>query len=187
MSRDLNDLTADCRRRINQVTGECYARGVVMKPYDTLRPPREQAKLWRRGRTLAKITAMAEKLLTLNAPYLADLLIDVGPQPDGPRVTGALPGTSWHQWREACDLYWLWDGDAVWTADEFHEVDGHRLNGYRLMHEIARACNMTVISYTNRLGKKVTDWPHLQLPLDGSPLKRHDWEYVNDAMQATFG
>ena len=80
MSRDLEDLIGDFRPKVDQLLADCRARGCEMRPYSTLRPAQEQAKLWRRSRTSAEIEAKIQELDGKGATFLAQVIADVGPQ-----------------------------------------------------------------------------------------------------------
>ena len=104
MSRDLNDLTNEMRTHVDNLLEECRAQGYEMRPYFTLRTAQEQAQLWRQSRTNKEITQKIQELQSNGAPFLADVIQRVGDQ-NGPKVTNAIPGLSWHQWGEAMDCF----------------------------------------------------------------------------------
>jgi hypothetical protein len=85
-----------------------------MRPYDTLRSPFEQAKLWRQSRSTQQINAQIAEFTNAGADFLAHCLKSVGPQ-SGKPVTYAPPGLSWRQWGKSMDAFWLVNGDAVWS------------------------------------------------------------------------
>lgn len=91
---------------------------VEMVPYFGLRTLEDQAKLWRQSRSRGEVVAKINELRLNKAFFLSDVLEKVGPQ-QGPHVTNAIPGFSWHNWGLACDCYWKsngipnWDGDAL--------------------------------------------------------------------------
>jgi peptidoglycan L-alanyl-D-glutamate endopeptidase CwlK len=84
--------------------------------YCTRRTPEEQARLFRRGRSLAAIKIKSTELLEKwKRPDLAQLLIDVGPQNETQIVTWAGPGQSLHNYGHAIDCVPLRDGKLVWS------------------------------------------------------------------------
>lgn len=101
---------------VRDLLAACAARGFEMRPYSAVRTPREQARLYRQGRTLAEITARVEWLRARGAVHLAACIVKAGPQ-HGRRVTGAWPGASWHQFGEAVDCFPVVAGKADWRDE----------------------------------------------------------------------
>ena len=144
----------------------CDAQGFTMVPYCGLRTLTEEAKLWRQSRQTKEISQKIQSLIALNAPYLAQIIINVGPQPDGPWKTDTIPGLSWHNWGQAIDLYWqLPDGSINW--------DG-KAQGYQVLGELATANGL-------KWGGDFTDpdWDHVQLNQQEIP-DLYSLKYVND-------
>lgn len=160
MSRDLNELEAGYKDQVEQLLANCRTRGYEMRPYFTLRTPEEQARLWRQSRTGQEIETKIRELEDAGARYLAGVIRSVGSQ-NGPKVTNALPGLSWHQWGEAVDCFWSVDGAAEWSARR--KVDG--LNGYAVYADEAEVLDLTAGGHW----RSFKDWPHVQLRSDGSP------------------
>jgi hypothetical protein len=118
MSRNLDDLQSDFRAAVDLVLADCLSLGVEMRPFHTVRSPHHQARLWRQSRTWAQIQAAIETMRSQGAPWLASVLLDVGPQ-SGRHATGALPGRSWHQWGLAVDCFLVGpQGEALWDSLE---------------------------------------------------------------------
>lgn len=114
MSRDLNDLQPDFMDAVCLVLADCQLLDVAMRPFHTVRSPWEQARLWRRSRTRVEIDREVANMQAAGAPWLAKVLVDVGPQYDR-KATNALPGRSWHQWGLAVDCFIVGpDGEAIW-------------------------------------------------------------------------
>jgi len=109
--------------------------------------------------------------------YLAYCIEKAGPQ-YGVKVTNALPGFSWHQWKEAIDCYWLLDGKAEWSLDK--TVDG--INGYKLYTNIAKDTGLIAGGNWD----KFKDYPHVQLK-KGSPLDYYPFTYINNRMRRLYG
>lgn len=157
MSRDMGELEPDFRDACYRVLSACKARGVEMRTFFTARHPVEQGALWRQSRSSAEVQRKIEELQAAEAPYLAQCIIDAGPQ-SGRWATNAIPGLSWHQWGLALDCYWLVDGVAEWDADATH----HGVQGYRVYAEEAEAVGLRSLA-------SVGDAVHIQKPSEGSP------------------
>lgn len=178
MAVSLDDLDPKFRELVEKTLGMCRDANVEMVPYFTIRTPLQQAKLWRQSRTGTQIRSKIEQLKGAGAGFLAKCIEDAGPQ-HGPRVTGAIPGLSWHQWGEAVDCFWKVDGKAEWSP----EVGGSK-NGYRIYANRGTQVGLTAGGYWQSL----KDWPHLQLRSDDSPadagLSIAD---IDKAMRERFG
>jgi peptidoglycan LD-endopeptidase CwlK len=161
MAADLTLLHPELKTRLGALLQACEARGITMRPYDGLRTPLSQGKIWRQSRSTEEIEAKIQDLQVAGANFLAKMIIDAGPQA-GPHVTGAIPGMSWHQWGEGCDSFWLVDGMAVWSTQK--KIGG--LNGYHVYAE--EAVNIGLTAGGNWPSFK--DWPHVQLRKGNSPL-----------------
>ncbi len=178
MAANLDLLVPGFRDPVVTMLRRCADRGVEMRPNATVRPPLEQAKLWRQSRTIGEITARIDELEAADAPFLAACLRDVGPQHGDP-VTNAIPGLSWHQWGEALDCFWVVDGKAEWSTTK--KIGG--LNGYHVYAEEAAAQGLTA----GGLFTSLKDWPHVQLQAAGSPLKVHTLVAIDREMRKRFG
>ena len=129
--------------------------GIIMKPYSGVRSPVQQAATWMQGRSRKQQTEEVQKLRGLGAHYLADVLAGANLQA-GNRVTGALPGFSWHQWSEALDCVWLKNGKTgEWTD----------LRGYKIYANVARKLGLTA-------GDTFGDYPHIQKRKASGPHKQ---------------
>ena len=178
MSRSLDDLVPQLRQQVDQLLRTCEQRGVVMRPYNTLRTPRRQAELWRQSRPTEAIQRSIAKLRDDGAPFIAQTVEDVGPQL-GKHVTNAKPGASWHQWGEGMDCFWLVDGDAEWSA--LKKING--INGYHVYADVAEDLGLNAGGHWNSF----KDWPHVQLRAEGSPLRTMSWADIDREMQRRFG
>lgn len=182
MSGDLFSLVSDFREAIGRVLSACQEQGVEMRPYFTVRDPWTQARLWRQSRSIEEITRAIRDLERNGAPFLADILRSVGPQ-QGPRVTDALPGLSWHQWGEAVDCYWHLNGQAEWSTRKKVKLnDGRELNGYRLYGETAVAQGLT----SGGFWRNLADWGHIQ-KRPGAVLDELAWPDIDREMRQRFG
>ena len=178
MAADLNQLAPELRAFIENIFAKCRARGIVMRPYFTLRSPLEQAKLWRQSRSIEEINKTIDYFKRSGAPFLANCIQRVGPQHGDP-VTSAAPGFSWHQWGEAVDCFWVVDEQAEWSA--LKKIAGQ--NGYQIYAEEAKRLSLTPGGYWNRL----KDWPHVQLRPDSDPGKSMSLVEIDAGMKAKFG
>lgn len=148
-----------------------------MRPYDGLRDPFSQAKLWRQSRSGEQIQLQILKFRNQGAEFLAHCLSSVGPQQGDP-VTNALPGLSWHQWGEAVDCFWLVDGKAEWRTKRL--VNGQ--NGYHVYAEEASRIGVQAGGLWNSL----KDWPHVQLQKFSSPLHAFSIMEIDQVMRERF-
>ncbi len=171
-SIDFDQLDGLFAEKLKTALQDCAQKGIVMVPYQGIRDPWEQARLWRRSRSTAEVTAAIARLEAEDAPFLSSVLREVGPQKTGTNVTNALPGFSWHQWGEAVDSFWSIDGKAEWDD----------LTGYKVYAEAGEAAGLTA-------GGRWTsqDWPHLQLRPEGSPSKALTVQEIDAAMRRRFG
>ena len=116
-SRKIQDLKPVVQVLAQQVLLLAGQRGFDLLIYCTLRSFDEQARLYRKGRTLQQIIQKSNELHThYKRPDLARLLIDIGPQPGEDIVTWAGPGQSLHNYGFAFDACPLRDGKPVWGA-----------------------------------------------------------------------
>ncbi len=178
MAANLNDLVPEFRKKIERLLTNCSKRDVEMRPYFTLRTPFEQAKLWRQSRSREQIQAKITELKAAGADFLAYCIESVGPQ-NGPPVTNAPPGYSWHQWGEAVDSFWVVGGTAEWSSAK--KIEG--VNGYQVYAEEASNLGLDA----GGLWKSLKDWPHVQLRPAGSPAKVLSLVEINSEMKKRFG
>lgn len=169
-SRDLSVLVPEFRDKALLVIENCRKRGIEMRPFFTLRGPTIQAKLWRQSRSIQEIDR-AVKNLRKDAPFLANILQEAGPQ-YGKWATNALPGQSWHQWGEAIDCYVLNTlGQAVWSSQHA---------GYNIYAEEVLKLGLTAgHSWKNR------DSVHVQL-ISKSVRELHTWAQIEEEMKKRY-
>ena len=179
MPVELNKLTPEFRIKVSQLLEQCKNnQGIEMYPNEGLRDPFKQAKFWRQSRPTNEIQAKITELKTQGALFLAHCIDSVGPQ-DGPHVTNAIPGLSWHQWGEALDCFWLVDGKAEWS--ETRLVNGK--NGFHIYANLAPGAGLTA----GGLWPHFKDWPHVQLSESSSPLDRFTLQQIDAEMRNRFG
>jgi peptidoglycan LD-endopeptidase CwlK len=176
-SRNIDELILDLRSNARTLIENCRERGIEMRPYETVRTPREQGKIWRQSRTREQVRAKIAELREAGADYLAFCIEDVGPQ-SGRHVTDAPPGLSWHQWGEAFDSFWVVDGAAEWSTTR--EING--LNGYRVYAEEAENLGLTAGGHWTSF----KDWPHVQLRSASSPKRVFTIQEIDQVMRQRF-
>lgn len=177
-SRSIDDLVPQLRARVIALLQNCRLRGIEMRPYETVRTPQEQGKIWRQSRTREQVQRKIHELRNAGAPFLAFCIESVGPQ-SGRHVTNAVPGLSWHQWGEALDCFWVVDGEAEWSTT----VTINGLNGYKVYAEEADRLDLTA----GGLWPNFKDWPHVQLRVEGSPARLFNLEQIDRIMEERFG
>jgi len=177
-SRKIEDLVGAMQTQAHALIANCLAKGVEMRPYQTLRDPFEQARLWRQSRAREEIERKIAELTSAGALFLAHCIESVGRQSGDP-VTNAIPGFSWHQWGEAMDCMWIVDGAAEWSTTR--KVSG--VNGYRVYADEAVSLGLTAGGFFRSL----KDWPHAQLRSAGSPLGAVSLSEIDGTMKERFG
>ncbi len=187
MSRDMDTLVPGFREKAGAVLTSCEKQGVVMRPFFTVRNPWEQARIYRSTRATSEILQAADRLKANRAPYLASVLIEVGPQSSPPsargHLTNALPGLSWHQWGEALDCFWLLNNQAEWSIKRVVSINGEpEINGYFVYAD--EAVQAGLLSAGLSWG---WDWPHVQLRPHGSPHDVYPWTEIDAKMREKFG
>jgi peptidoglycan L-alanyl-D-glutamate endopeptidase CwlK len=119
MSRDLADLYPPIADQAAQLLDAASESGLDLLVYSTLRSARDQAVLFRAGRSLEDIVRKADELeLTYSRPDLAELLIDAGPNYSRKVVTWAGPGQSAHNYGLAMDAVPMRAGKLVWGTQD---------------------------------------------------------------------
>lgn len=171
-------LVPGFRDKLNALLEACHEQGVEMRPYFGIRSPFEQAKLWRQSRTREQVAEKIASLRAQGAPFLAQCLDSVGPC-NGPPVTNAIPGLSWHQWGEAVDSVWVVAGKSEWSTAK--KIGG--INGYAVYASRARELGLD----PGGLWRSLKDWPHVQLRSESSPARLYSLVDIDRAMEEKFG
>lgn len=115
-SRRLEDLVPEAHEMAKRHILLCAEAGIELLIYCTLRDTHEQARLYRQSRTKEQVQAKMDQFKARGFPVLARILKEVGPQKSGPKVTGAGPGESFHQYSRAYDCVPVLNGKPVWSA-----------------------------------------------------------------------
>lgn len=164
----LGTLGADFRPKVERVIALAAAQGIGLVPYFGARSIEDQARLWRRSRSDNEALEAVAMLNSAGASRLAAALVSVGPQQPGPWATNALPGASWHQFGQACDLYVERAGKACWNTADL---------GYAVLRDAAQA-----VGLTSGAGWKKPDPDHIQASSYASPLDSMSWAEIDARM-----
>lgn len=165
--------------RVTTALEACAARGVVLRITYGARSPHAQARLWRRSRTADEVRGGIASLRARGAPWLASVLEDVGPQPEGLWATNALPGLSWHQHLTvgAVDVAWMVDGPDPDTLIDDASWDTSPSSGYRVWREEAVRAGL--------FRGPERDWAHMQG--DAAPAPAYRWPTLDAMMREQWG
>ena len=115
-SRRLEDLIPEAAEAARRHVLLCTDAGIELLIYCTLRDAHEQARLYRQSRTREQVQAKIDQFTAKGFPALARILREVGPQRSGPKVTGAGPSESFHQYSRAYDCVPLLNSKPVWST-----------------------------------------------------------------------
>ena len=169
-SRDTKDLTSELQTKAIKVIEYCNSRGVDLLVYCTLRTLEEQAKLYRQSRSWTEVRNKLIKFRERGLGFLADILFSIGPC-NGPYVTDAAPGESWHNYREAWDAVPLVGGKPLWGYKGSEKE-------WNIYGEGIRSVNM------NWAGDWVSfiEYPHAQLRSSSNPLKVYTPDIIHNIL-----
>lgn len=119
MGANLADLKPEFRDKVEAALADLAAEGLIFRPYFTLRDPVVQARLWRQSRSAAVVQTQIQNLTAMGCDFIVACFAKAGPA-DGPWATNALPGQSWHQYREAVDCFLLdATGHPNWESPKY--------------------------------------------------------------------
>lgn len=164
----LDGLLPEFRTKIESLMDSLNSSEFTFRISFALRTPIDQAKLWRQGRSKTLINARIGDLEAQDCDYLAQCLKDAGPQ-NGPIVTNALPGLSWHQYGQAADvLAYDTSGRLITSGDD---------DAYKKLEEAARLEGLTT-------GRSWGDAGHIQASQLSKP--QYDLKTINDMMRDKF-
>jgi len=172
MPADLNLLVPTVRLKAMQVINTCADKNVEILIYCTLRTLEDQARLYRSSRSLLEIQEKAKKFRDRGFGFLADVLMDVGPQPGklGLHSTKACCGESFHNYAEAFD--------AVPLINKYPKWDEHSVE----YHVYGDAVRDTGLVWA---GDWITfkECPHAQLRAGSNPLKIYSVDQVKNMLR----
>lgn|SRR6267154_350673 len=97
---DFDGLNNKFHDKLYAFIDKCNAHEIVLEFETGFVHPREQARLWRKGRSDSEIDAKIAEFQLADADYLVKLLIDAH-APEGLSLTDDLPGFTWHNWGQA--------------------------------------------------------------------------------------
>lgn len=138
------------------------ARDLEVLIHCTSRLAREQAILFRRGRTIGEITDRADDLESLyGRPDLAGVLMGVGPQKGNRKVTNAAPGQSMHQYGYAWDACPIWQGKLIYDGPEDYVPDAIEAELWALYGECVIEAGL---EWAGNWKGRMREMPHAQLP-----------------------
>lgn len=169
-SRNLKDLTPAVQEKAQFIINECKSKGVDILIYCTLRSLEEQARIWRQSRSKAEINAKMVKYRQRGFGYLADIVESVGPQ-NGPHVTDACAGESWHNYAEAVDGVPTVGGKAMWSYNTNKKL-------WDIFGNVVKKAGMEWGGNWTRF----KDYPHAQLRPGGNPLKVFTPEQIKEIL-----
>ena len=162
-SRRLSDLQPEANALAFAFLSATGADNFDVLIYCTLRSDEEQARLFRKGRTLAQIQSRADELdERYGRPDLAAILIGVGPQSGHKIVTWAGPGQSAHNYGMAFDGCPLLSGKPVWSPVDIEatpDVDEGEM--WMRYGDYARAVGLR---WAGDWPKGKREYPHCQVP-----------------------
>jgi peptidoglycan L-alanyl-D-glutamate endopeptidase CwlK len=169
-SPSLDVLVPEAREKAVQVADVCEQVGFKLLIYCTLRTLEEQAKLYRQSRSWKEIK---EKILTMKTRgygFLADIIDATGPC-NGPHVTNAAPGESWHNYAQAWDAVPLIGGKPAWNYLQAKaEWDAYG----ECVRQVGMIWAGDWVSFR--------EYPHAQLRAGGNPLKEYEPDKIRQML-----
>lgn len=177
MAANVNLLIPEFKTKAEQLIENCKKQNIIMIPCETLRTPFLQATYWRQSRSNVEINEVTAMLKENSAEFLAYCIESVVQQ-QGPHITNALPGFSWHQWGEAIDCYWLVNGKRIYDLNLM--INGR--NGYEVYASEAKKMNLNA-GYFWTIIKDAT---HVQYQKYDSPSGLYSLQEINAIMEKTY-
>lgn len=154
-SREIEKLNPLLREKAEDLTNSIDFPILI---YCTGRSAEEQARLWRQSKSYSTILKKKDQLEKFGHHELAQILMEVGPQ-NGPHVTHAGPGESWHQYWEALDAVPIIGGKPAWD--------------YKKNKDLWETLGQVAMSLGLNWGGSWVKWqdrPHFQLRTTNNPL-----------------
>lgn len=154
-NRDIKYLKPSIREKTELLKAACISEDFEILIYCTYRSFGEQARLYRRGRTLKQIQNKADELEEKwQRPDLAEILMNVGPQ-YGRVVTYAGPGQSLHNYGYAFDAVPMLNGKPVWGKKNVIDRE--------LWHQYGKLGVSCGLEWAGNW-KNFKEFPHMQEP-----------------------
>lgn len=173
----LSTLESEFAEKITIILNNCEQLGATFVLRSGNRNTFTQAVYWRRSRSNEEIDEKIKMLQNEQADFLAYCLYSVGEQ-QGPYVTDALPGLSWHQYGLAVDCAWILDSKVCWDNENLY----NGINGYEILAEEAKKTGIC----SGHEWKDFRDSGHLQANFYTSPLAIYSLEKIDELMQAKY-
>jgi len=152
MSVDFSLLDSGLGVKITNLLENLKKKNYDFRPVQGYRDLATQARYWRQSRTRIEVEQQIEAWKKQGADFLAEALESVGPQ-NGPHVTNALPGFSWHNHGKAVDCYLYVHGTMVTNGEH---------PGYKEYADEAKELGLTPGYYFQINGKPFRDSVHVQ-------------------------
>lgn len=171
--RSIEKLAPEFRKKAIAIKEETKRNDVDILIYCTLRTCREQARLYRSTRPWSEIEQKICQLREDGFPFLADILLSVGPQygPMDRHITWAAPGESWHNYGMAFDAVPLVNGKPDWAMDysEKWTIYGNIVT--------ANGCQ-----WAGEWPLPKREFVHVQIIEPGNPLENHTPRWLEKAL-----
>lgn len=160
-----------------QVLHACRQNGVEMNITEAIRDPLVQATYWKQSRSPEEVREKIDKLRKEGAHFIA-FCLERSAHKEGPLITNALPGMSWHQWGEALDCIWVVNGE--FCSDTERLVNG--VNGYQMYAAQAQAVGLDAGYYW----ESIKDAAHIQLRQKVSPEQIFGLQKIDKEMRLRY-
>ncbi len=170
-SKKLVDLDPDMQQAAQKVALICEEAGIDLLIYCTLRPLEEQAKLYRQSRSRPTIKKKSDSLIDRGFGYLASILESVGAQ-QGPHVTNAGPGESFHNYGLAFDAVPMLGGKCCWKYAHHKPL----WEGY------GEAVRQAGLKWAGEW-TSFREYPHAQLHEGGNPLRFYEPDVLRGVLE----
>lgn len=181
VSSEITLLVPEFRQKLIAVVAACKSRNIEIAVIRTIISPREQASLWKQGRTPVEAELKRLALQNAGASYLADCLAKSQAKATN-LVTDELPGYSWHQWGEAATCVWVDSARKLQWSHTHTDYKGG-INGLGIMVEEAIKLGLTS---GNTFPGMENSWTHLQLRQEKSPLDVYTIQDIDAEMRKRF-
>lgn len=169
-SRSLEDLDSEVKNLAQRVVEICVGAEIDLLIYCTLRPLEDQARLYRQSRSRQTIEKKIDDFHSRGYGFLANILESVGAQ-NGPHVTNAAPGESFHNYGLAFDAVPLLGGKCCWEYASNRPL-------WESYGEAVRQCGLEWAGDWTSF----REYPHAQLGAGGNPLRMHDPEEIRELL-----
>lgn len=173
----ISELEPEFGEKITIILNNCKRLGVTFALRNGNRNTFTQAVYWRRSRSSEEIAEKIKMLQNEQADFLAYCLFIIGEQ-QGPYVTDALPGLSWHQYGLAVDCAWIVDSKVCWDNENLY----NGINGYEILATEAKKLGIC----SGHEWKDFKDSGHLQANFYASPLDIYTLKHIDQLMKEKY-